>query len=113
MGEFEGKVVVITGSTKGIGRATAQAFEAEGARVRGMDLQGDCWFTGDVGCREDLEAFARRLTTEEGRVDVLVNNAPPLMRGLAECTYEEFSRALAVGVTAPFYLTASAREKSS
>ncbi len=105
MGEFEGKVVVITGSTKGIGRATAQAFAAEGARVRGMDLQGDCWFRGDVGRREDLETFARRLATEEGQVDVLVNNAPPLMRGLAECTYEEFSHALAVGVTAPFYLT--------
>ena len=39
------------------------------------------------------------------RVDVLVNNAPPLMRGIDACSYEDFERALRVGVTAPFYLT--------
>ena len=38
-------------------------------------------------------------------MDVLVNNAPPAMRGLSECTYEAFNQALRVGVTAPFYLT--------
>ena len=40
-----------------------------------------------------------------GRVDFLVNNALPLMKGINECSWEEFSRALAVGVAAPFYLT--------
>lgn len=39
-----------------------------------------------------------------GRVDILVNNALPLMKGIDECSYEEFQYALAVGVTAPFYL---------
>lgn len=37
-------------------------------------------------------------------VDVIVNNALPLMKGIDECTYEEFQYALSVGVTAPFYL---------
>ena len=39
-----------------------------------------------------------------GHVDFLINNALPLMKGISECTYEEFQYALAVGVTAPFYL---------
>lgn len=38
-------------------------------------------------------------------MDVLVNNALPVMKGIDDCTWEEFSYALAVGVTAPFYLT--------
>ena len=43
--------------------------------------------------------------TKSGHVDYLVNNALPIMRGIDECSYEEFQYALAVGVTAPFYLT--------
>ena len=37
-------------------------------------------------------------------MDYLINNALPLMKGMSECTYEEFNYALRVGVTAPFYL---------
>lgn len=42
---------------------------------------------------------------EHGKVDYLINNALPLMKGISECSYEEFNYALRVGVTAPFYLT--------
>jgi NAD(P)-dependent dehydrogenase (short-subunit alcohol dehydrogenase family) len=38
-------------------------------------------------------------------VDILVNNALPIMRGIGDCSYEEFQYAMAVGVTAPFYLS--------
>ena len=38
------------------------------------------------------------------KVDCIINNALPLMKGIDECTYEEFQYALSVGVTAPFYL---------
>ena len=38
-------------------------------------------------------------------MDYLINNALPLMKGISECSYEEFNYALQVGVTAPFYLT--------
>ena len=48
------------------------------------------------------EAFKRM---QDQVFDNLINNALPLMKGIGECTYEDFSRALAVGVTAPFYLT--------
>ena len=40
-----------------------------------------------------------------GKVDYLINNALPLMKGIEECSYEEFNYALKVGITAPFYLT--------
>lgn len=52
-----------------------------------------------------LERFAESVIAQSGQVDCLVNNALPLMKGIGECSWEEFSYALSVGVTAPFYLT--------
>ena len=60
---------------------------------------------GDISRKEILEAFAAEVLDMFGHVDVLINNAPPLMKGLAECSYEEFQQPLYVGVTAPFYIT--------
>ena len=105
MKEFEGKVAVITGGAHGIGRAIADAFIREGATVHIIDIKPGDWFEGDVGDRETLERFAETVIAESGHVDFLVNNALPLMKGIDDCSWEEFSRALAVGVTAPFYLT--------
>ena len=42
---------------------------------------------------------------ESGGINYLINNVPPLMKGIDECSYEEFQYALSVGVTAPFYLS--------
>ena len=105
MGRFEGSVAVVTGGAQGIGRAIAEAFRQEGAAVEIIDIQPGDWFVGDVGDRETLERFAECVIGRHGRVDFLVNNALPLMKGLDSCGYEDFTRALAVGVTAPFYLT--------
>ena len=105
MSTFSGKTVVITGGAQGIGKATAEAFRREGAFVHIIDKQPGDWFVGDVADRETLERFARDVTDQRGNVDCLINNALPLMKGIDECTWEEFSYALAVGVTAPFYLT--------
>ena len=52
-----------------------------------------------------LERFAAEVIAKYGHIDFLVNNALPLMKGIDECSYEEFQYALAVGVTAPFYLS--------
>ena len=64
----------------------------------------DRYYVGDLGDKAVLEDFARQVIADCGHVDYLINNAPPLMKGLDQCSYEEFSRALGVGVTAPFYL---------
>ncbi len=101
---FRNKIVVITGGAGGIGRCTADEFRKAGATVCIIDTQENDYFTGDIGDKTTLDAFADRVIADYGRVDVLVNNAPPLMRGIDSCSYEDFTYALQVGVTAPFYL---------
>ena len=102
--EFENKVVVITGGAHGIGLCTAEEFRKGGAHVCVIDCAGGDHYVGDIGSKDDLEDFARTVIETYGRVDVLVNNAPPPMHGIDSCTWEQFQNALTVGVTAPFYL---------
>ena len=105
MKAFENKVAVITGGANGIGRCIADEFRKNGAIVCVIDtVEGD-HFTGDIGDKATLEKFAEQVISEYGRVDFLINNAPPMMKGISDCTYEEFSYALSVGVTAAFYLS--------
>ena len=100
-GAFEGRTAVITGGARGIGRAIADAFIREGATVHIIDIQPGDWFVGDVSRKEDLERFAADVIGKSGRVDCLINNALPIMKGIDECSWEDFSYALAVDVTAP------------
>ena len=101
---FQEKVVVITGGAAGIGKCIAEEFRKQGAHVCVIDCAEGDHFVGDIADKLTLEDFARTVIAAYGRVDVLVNNAPPVFRGLDTCTYEQFQRSMAIGVTAPFYL---------
>ena len=101
---FKNKVVIITGGANGIGRCIADEFRKQGAIVYVIDKQGGEHFIGDISKKEVLEAFASVVLSKHDNVDIIVNNALPLMKGIDECSYEEFQHALNVGVTAPFYL---------
>lgn len=102
---FKDKVVVVTGGASGIGRCTAELFRAEGAYVEVIDVVEGDHYTEDISDKNVLEEFAEYVIRKYGHIDYLINNAKPLMKGIEDCTYEEFTYALNVGVTAPFYLT--------
>lgn len=102
---FQDKVVVITGGAAGIGKCMAEEFRKNGAQVCIIDCTPGDHFVGDLSDKSVLEAFAAEVIDRFGRVDVLINNAPPSFLGIDQCTYEQFQQALAVGVTAPFYLS--------
>lgn len=102
---FKNKIIVVTGGANGIGKCITEEFRKAGATVCVIDKVPGEHFVGDIADQTVLETFAKAVTEKYGRVDVLVNNALPITRGIDECSYEEFQYALAVGVTAPFYLT--------
>ena len=104
MFDFKNKIAVVTGAARGIGKCIKEQFEAAGATVCVIDLLENDGFVGDLADKTVLEAFAAKVIAEHGRVDFLINNAAPQMRGITEGSYEDFEYALKVGVTAPFYL---------
>lgn len=106
MFDFEDKIVVITGGASGIGKCIAEEFRKNGAKVTIIDRapEGN-HFVGDISKKEVLDEYVEYVLHYYGHIDYLINNALPLMKGIDECSYEEFQYAMAVGVTAPFYLS--------
>ena len=102
---FKNKVCVVTGGARGIGKAIKEEFMKEHAKCYVIDIVEGDHFVGDISKKETLEKFVDYVISKEGKIDYLINNAPPLNKGINECSYEEFNEALKVGVSAPFYLS--------
>jgi NAD(P)-dependent dehydrogenase (short-subunit alcohol dehydrogenase family) len=108
-GRLEGRVCVVTGASGGIGAASVDAFQREGAKVIGVDLlegaPGDLALQADLTSEQevvDMLAAARR---QFGRLDVLFNNAgisPNDDGSVVETTLEAWERVQAVNLRSVF-----------
>ena len=105
MFSFDGKIAIVTGGARGIGKCIADKLSEAGATVCVIDILDNSYFVGDLSSKETLERFAQKVISDYGRVDFLINNAAPKSVGITNCTYEDFEYAQRVGVSAPFYLS--------
>lgn len=85
------KIVLITGGSSGIGLETAKALRDRGCTVYEMSRReaqepGISHITGDVTVRQDADHALRRIAQEQGRLDILINNAGFGISGCAELT---------------------------
>lgn len=101
---FKDKVVVVSGGAKGIGKCVVDMFVKEGAHVCVIDILENDYFQGNLADKQTLIDFSKKVINDYGHVDYIINNAKPIMKGLRDCSYEEFEYALQVGVIAPFML---------
>ncbi len=116
--DFAGRVVIVTGAARGLGRAAAARLHERGASVainmRGEERAekvaheiGDGVFgvAGDIAAPGVPEAIVKRTLDRFGRIDVLINNAAlPLTTRFEQISADEWRRALEVNLTAPFLL---------
>jgi 3-oxoacyl-[acyl-carrier protein] reductase len=117
-GLLESKVAVVTGSTRGIGRAMAEAFAREGARVvingrRDEDseeaaaaIPGSLAVGGDMSDQAAIDRLVATVSAELGPIDILVNNAAISRRSaVTRVTDEEWDEVIRVNLTGPMFLT--------
>jgi len=117
--ELTGRVAIVTGAAQGIGAATARKLAERGARIVGVDVEGDLLrdVMGKIGGRAVVQdvtdaAADQRLVDdvhrEFGRVEILVNVAGGTLgagRGIDELTIEDWHRVVALNMDAPLYLS--------
>ena len=103
-GLLEQRVALVTGAASGIGRAIAERFAAEGARVSGFDRAGDVEYHGDVRVPADVEDVVARVVASEGRLDVLVCSAGVREIGdVYTMPTDEWDNVIAVNLSGTFY----------
>ena len=100
MSDLAGKATVITGTSRGLGKALVKAFREAGARVMGASRSEGY----DVTKPDDVRALFAAALDEFGRVDILVNNAGVLTprKPLVEVTVEEWNQSIAGNLTSVF-----------
>ena len=124
MSDFEGKVVLVTGAGRGIGRAIAEAFAARGARVAANDITpvnldetvrritaagGVCkGYVFDVAAKMPVQAMIEEIRDAWQRIDILVNNAGVEPHAsILELDEWDWRRTLDVNLSGPFFTTQS------
>jgi 3-oxoacyl-[acyl-carrier protein] reductase len=116
MGVLDGKSAIVTGSARGIGRATAELLAAQGAQVLINDLDGDvaeqaageiagdtAVFAGDLTKRDVPEQLVQKAVDSFGKIDIIVNNAGyTLDAPIHKMTDEHFQAMLDIHTVVPF-----------
>jgi NAD(P)-dependent dehydrogenase (short-subunit alcohol dehydrogenase family) len=118
MRDLEGKIAVVTGGRRGIGRAIADGLAAEGARIAILDVEpaedaaaaydGGLGLAGDVSSETDVARMVDAVASHFGRIDILINNAAIFatlkMRPFTEIALDDWKRVLDVNVGGVFLM---------
>jgi dihydroanticapsin dehydrogenase len=116
--KFSGKVAIVTGGSRGIGKATAKLFAQEGANVvitardqtrletsaKELNVIG---IAGDIRKSQDVEDVVKKTVEKFGRIDILVNNAGifPKVKPLHEISEKEWNEVIDINLTGQFRFT--------
>src|ERR687893_2863127 len=116
MGVLDGKAAIVTGSARGIGRATAELLAEQGAKVLINDIDGDvaeqaaseiqgetATFSGDLTEEGVPDSMVEKAIESFGQVDIVVNNAGYTWDGVVHrMTDEQFQAMLDIHTVVPF-----------
>ena len=129
-GQFQGRVALVTGGTRGIGAATCRELAEQGAHIAAGYWNGDedvekfaadmranhpdrriTVHEGNIGQAEDCRRVVGEVIVQHGRLDILVNNAGiTIDRTVAKMTEEDWQKVIAVNLSGAFFMAQAAVE---